>query len=147
MKSPAKDKSLIVGERRTYSHAYIIEGDPKALARHRTFNDRVWDSQKQLKLVLGMQIVNQHGDLPLFDGPLQLDVVFYMPMPKKASSTLANRYHFFRPDLDNLLKLLFDICNTITYKDDCIISKCNSVKRYAHIPRTEFTLTELGRSS
>ncbi len=128
---------------RPTSRSYVIEGNPIPLARHRHTGTRAWDSQKQIKFGIGLQISNQHEGLGYFNGPVRLDVTFYLPMPKRGANYLAGRYQLVKPDLSNLLKMLEDVATKIIYHDDCIISACYAEKRYSANPRTEFTITEL----
>lgn len=125
------------------SISYIIDGEPVPLARHRHGNGHAWDSQKKIKFGIGMQISNQHNNLPFLEGPLKLDIIFYMPIPLKGAKSLNGTIHSIRPDLDNLIKMILDVANGIVYKDDCIVSSINAHKQYSALPRTEFTLTEL----
>lgn len=125
------------------SRSYVIEGNPIPLARHRHTGTRAWDSQKQAKFGLGVQITNQHEQAGYFNGPVRLDVIFYMPIPKKSPNYIQGRYHLIKPDLSNLIKMLEDVATKITYHDDCIISVIFAQKRYSLVPRTEFTITEL----
>ena len=124
---------------------YVLEGDPVALARGRHVGRRVYDSQKNEKLVLGITLRNQHGDRPLYDGPLLLDVTFFMPIAKsreKHRAHLMDSCHFYTPDLSNLIKFVEDLSANILYHDDCLIAKIIAKKIYGE-PRTEFTLTKL----
>ena len=124
---------------------YIIKGDPIALARARHYNRRVYDSQKNEKLVLGITLRNQHAERPQFIGPLQLDITFFMPIAKsraKQRATLLDSYHFYTPDLSNLIKFVEDLATSILYPDDCLIAKIIAKKIYGD-PRTEFTITKL----
>jgi Holliday junction resolvase RusA-like endonuclease len=125
------------------SMSYIIDGEPIPLARHRHGKGHGWDSQKQLKLGIGLQISNQHNNLPFLEGPLKLEIVFYMPIPLKGAKTLNGTIHTIRPDLDNLIKMICDVANGIAYKDDCVVASIIAHKQYSTLPRTEFTLTEL----
>ena len=90
---------------------YTLDFDPIALARIRVAINsnccRVWDSQKSDKLVCGITIRNQHnqhGDAPLYKGPLLLDVTFYMRIKRTNTSCKPNQYHCYTPDLDNMIK-------------------------------------------
>lgn len=128
---------------------YVIKGEPVALARARVAHYRVYDSQKQLKLLWGLELKKQHGDNNVLEGPIFLDIIFYMPIPgsfsqKKRQQTF-NQWHIFKPDTDNLTKMVLDIAQEICYKDDCTISKIAVEKVYddGNGPRTEFILTEL----
>lgn len=125
---------------------YVIMGDPIALARPR-FNKRsVYDSQKNKKLVAGINLRNQHGNAPFLEGALHLDIYFYLKIPMQGKhGRLDNRYHIYKPDLSNLLKFIEDIGTGIIYHDDSIISSINATKRYSIEPRTEFKLTVLKR--
>lgn len=128
---------------------YIIPGEPQALKRPRMlYNRSVFDIQKNEKLVHGIHLQHQHNDRPLFEGPLHMDVTFYLKTPQASRSKKpdrANHYHFFRPDLDNLLKFIFEIGTSVIYKDDCQISSVTTRKLYHQNPRTEFTLTPLDK--
>lgn len=124
---------------------YIIEGEPIPLARARHAAHRVYDSQKNKKLVLGITLRNQHKDRPLYTGPLLLTATFFMPIPKtrqKQKNSLEGKTHIFTPDLSNLVKFIEDISSGVLYHDDCLIAEIIAKKIYGE-PRTEFTLTKL----
>lgn len=127
------------------SQKYIIQGDPIALARARSAHGRFYDSQKQLKLVTSLDLINQHENKPMFKGPLHMDVVFYLGMSKVAQNKLKEKilYHIFKPDISNLIKYIEDVGSTILYEDDCIIASINARKLYSLTPRTELIITEL----
>lgn len=79
-----------------------------------------------------------------FEGPLHLEVTFYFAIPKSRDKKLIQgTYHYYRPDLSNLIKFLEDIATGILFDDDCIISSITSKKCYDDCPRTEFIITEL----
>lgn len=128
-------------------YTYILEGDPTPLFRARpTYQaHRMYDSQKNEKLITSITLANQHGDRPQFTGPIWLEVIFYMPVPKtrlREKKSLFGTYHYVRPDTSNLLKYIEDVALSILYKDDCIIAKITAEKIYGE-PRTEFTLSSL----
>lgn len=128
-------------------YTYVIEGDPVPLMRAKpSYKQRfMYDSQKQEKLHIGIAIANQHNDRPFFQGPIALEVKFYMPVPKtrfKERRDLFGTYHFVRPDTSNLIKFIEDVAQSILYKDDCIIAKLIAEKIYGE-PRTEFTFYSL----
>lgn len=128
---------------------YIIFGDPIALARARISRGKLYDAQKHAKLVWGIDLQRQQNDEPLFEGPIFMDVLFYMPLPKSCSKkkqdSLKNQWHIYKPDSSNLLKFIEDVAISICYKDDSIISKVNIEKVYddGKGPRTEFIFKEL----
>lgn len=138
------------------SITYVLIGDPVPLARPRMSGPsrNVYDSQKLIKYQLVHQLIEQHGDKPLYSGPLSLDVIFYMPMPKgmiKQIERHEGKYHIYKPDIDNLFKMVGDLCSMendegmkgILMQDDCIISSISAKKIYSKNPRTEFTIREL----
>jgi len=121
---------------------YILLGDPTPLARARMGNQKMWDSQKEHKLVAGLHLRQQHNDEPFFEGPILLEMSFYLKRPLTGPNR-KRHYHSFRPDLDNLIKFIADISNGVLYDDDCIIASITARKIYDEEPRSEFTVREL----
>lgn len=123
---------------------YVIPGNPVPLARPRISRyNTLWDDQKAAKLAAGMVVRNQHNDSPYFNGPIELKMVFYLPLPKVERKKHPKLYHIFRPDLDNLIKFVCDIATDVLYQDDCIISSIEAKKVYDKNPRTVFTIIKL----
>jgi len=123
---------------------YCIKGNPIALQRPR-FNmvqRTVYDNQKNIRLVLGINLSNQHGDRPLLTGPLTLYAYFFMPMPTRMPVSQVGKPHSVKPDLDNLVKLLLDISKDIIIKDDKTVAAIHSYKMYSADPKTEFYFTQ-----
>lgn len=133
------------------SKTYVIMGDPVALARarHSRATGHVYDSQRHIKLVWGIDLSRIHNEEPYFIGPLQMEVSFYLPIPTSYSANrkekVRGQFHAIRPDLDNLIKFVCDVANKICYYDDCVISRVIMQKVYddGQGPRTEFSLSEL----
>lgn len=127
------------------SNIYVIPGPPVSLARPRFSNGHVWDSQTSLKLRAGIYVAQQHAERPFFVGPLAIDIIFYMRVSDKtkAGKLRNGRLHVFKPDIDNLVKFIFDVCNGILYKDDCTIAAVTACKRWDYKERTEFQVTPL----
>jgi Holliday junction resolvase RusA-like endonuclease len=126
---------------------YIIPGDPTPLARPRLSHRKVYDSQKNIKLCASITLQQQVNNAPLLEGPLHLDVTFFMGIPKSISAkrriALLTQPHIFKPDTDNLIKYICDICSGLLYYDDCIIATITAKKIYSDEPRTEFTLKKI----
>lgn len=84
----------------------------------------------------------------LLDGPLQVDVVAYMPVaeskPRKwKSAALAGDIRpTKRPDLDNLAKIL-DGLNLVVWVDDAQIVQMTIAKHYSDQPRMEIHIRPL----
>jgi len=127
-----------------------IPGIPVALARPRFAANHVYDPQKHTKTRLMIYLQQYEGEK--LEGPLLLTTLFFMPIPKtigKAKTQeLKGKLHYCRPDSDNLLKWLGDMCQASgnIFNDDAQIAGGVYFKVYdeAANARTVFTLTELG---
>lgn len=126
---------------------YLIPGNPVPLARPRLGRQRVFDSQKLIKSQVGIVLAYQHGKKELYNGPLHVDVSFFMAIPQSLSHkkrlSLEGQYHYKKLDLDNLIKFILDVANGIIFADDCLIAMLTAKKLYADYPRTEFTVRSL----
>jgi len=74
-----------------------------------------------------------------------MSITFFMPipktMPKKKREEL--KYHYKRPDLDNLIKWVLDVAQGVLFEDDSRVCVMHSKKKYDKDPRTEFTIKEI----
>lgn len=77
-----------------------------------------------------------------FDGPIHLDVIFVLPVPKswpkwKTEAAIdGSLRHTKKPDRDNLLKLLKDAFNGVFWLDDSQVDVGTCRKMYGAQPRT-----------
>ncbi len=73
-------------------------------------------------------------------GPVELNVVFHMPIPSSWSKRKQEGHeglpHISKPDKDNLDKFLYDCMSGIVYADDRQIWRDTSKKIYSEDPRT-----------
>ena len=129
---------------------YILHGDPIALQRPRFIRGYVVDFQSQEKMLDGIQIRKQYGLNEPLIGPIMADITFFMRMPKSYSDRKRDRLrdtpHYQKPDLDNMIKYILDVCNGILYKDDALISEIHARKIWADLGKTEITLEKLNES-
>lgn len=66
---------------------------------------------------------------PLTDGPIEVDVLFYLPRPK---SRPVDVWHATRPDVDKLARSTLDALTAAEiWHDDCQVSVLWVRKRYA----------------
>jgi Holliday junction resolvase RusA-like endonuclease len=124
---------------------YILNEEPHPALRPRWGNGHVYDSQTLLKTMLSLNIAKQHGDNNPYSGPLAVYMQFYITIPpgKKYKHRL-NQPHIFKPDLDNLQKLLLDaITNSHIIKDDCQVCEIHATKSYHPKGSTVFEIIEL----
>lgn len=142
IKEYSKDNIL---KRQIKETPIILEADPVPLQRHRhNSNGNTYNPQTQLISDLSFIIKSQWKDRPLIEGPVKIIIIFFMPIPKsysqKKQKTYINKYHHFKPDCDNLTKM---ICECIMraqciVSDDSQISIIQASKVYSLKPRTEF---------
>lgn len=130
------------------SKTYIIVGDPIPLARCRfSRTHKAYDSQKEKKLVYGINLKGQHGEEPLFSGPLHIEIYFYFTPAVKAAKNITNTFHYIKPDIDNCAKWVLDVANELLFKDDCQVASLILTKRWSRPePHTEIFIQEIGNS-
>lgn len=124
---------------------YMIIGQPTPLARPRfvskekTGKVHVWDSQAQVKTGAGLQIRSQHKG-PIFNCPVHFDIQFYFEAYDHHKHGIFNA---MKPDVDNCVKFVLDVCNGIIIRDDAIVVSLSAFKKFDNFARTEFTIREL----
>lgn len=95
-------------------------------------------------------IADHYNDsgLGMYKGPVQIKLVFQMPIPKSFTKKKIGliREGFVKydkkPDLDNLAKSILDALNGIAYEDDAKITGLFLVKRYSNFPGVTMTIRE-----
>lgn len=105
----------------------------------------LYDPQKDIKQYDRYCLKKQHGKLPKFSDCTSFKAVFYMKTPKNKPQ-LAGTYHKIKPDIDNLIKYVLDVCNFIL-SDDCIVCEIHAFKIYDPNPRTEFSFKTLSSNA
>lgn len=77
---------------------------------------------------------------PPLQGPLSVSLRFRMPIPKsetkavRAAMAAGEVAHVGRPDLDNMVKAIFDGLNGVVFADDAQIVRSFSTKVYSDKP-------------
>jgi len=103
---------------------------------------RLYDPQKEEKLLSGIHFVSQmKNELP-FSGPVAITCYFFMKIP--ASKRKRRPLCSTKPDIDNLQKYYFDVltdCKVL--QDDCLICESHAFKIYDKNPRVEISISEL----
>ncbi|NRD80308.1 RusA family crossover junction endodeoxyribonuclease [Bacillus sp. BRMEA1] len=91
-------------------------------------------------------LVKQHIKSPT-NSPILADITFYMPMPSSWSGKKKERMngaiHRSKPDIDNMVKGLFDSFNKIVWKDDNQVCEVHSKKVYSFNPGIGVEIWEL----
>lgn len=80
--------------------------------------------------------------------PILADVTFYLPIPangrSKKKKVYPGDFHQVKPDLDNLIKGVFDSLNGISWKDDNQVCEFYCRKLYSNNPGIALEMWELG---
>lgn len=84
----------------------------------------------------------------LLDGPLHVDILFKMPIPdswsKKRKQEAIGRLHVKKPDIDNMVKGLFDAVNGLIWVDDNRVAAVSAGKVYSDKPGISFKINQIG---
>ena len=121
---------------------------PQPAPRPRFSKFGTYNSKKYTEYKEAIQMLVLSKKMPFFyTEALDLEVVFYMPIPesfsKKKRVALDGAYHVKRPDTDNLLKAFKDALNGTLYRDDSQISSLYAKKLYSFTPRIEFEIRKI----
>lgn len=81
-----------------------------------------------------LQVMQQLKGKSLLTDHIEVNITFYMPIPqswsKKKQEAAVLKPHKSKPDIDNLIKGLFDSLNGLVWKDDNLVSKVTATKLY-----------------
>ena len=114
----------------------------------------MYDPSAKDKKQIWLQIAKFKPKTPL-TGDIMLKLIFTMPRPKshfrtgKFKHILKDGYeavilHSFKPDLDNLVKLIADVIGNNTFiVDDSQICMLQAEKIYGETPMTEVIIEEI----
>ncbi len=123
---------------------YVIQGDPVSIQRSKSENiQKTYDARRNDKLLATISLGSQHDSKPLFEGPLSIDITFYMKIPQMRRKRGDTSTHDTKADFDKLIQFVLDAGNTVLYSHNGQIAKINAQKIYDANPRTEFRLIEI----
>ena len=99
-----------------------------------------------------LEVKRQMEEVPRLYGPISMDLVFVMPIPKYLGKKksfqeglLADiQWQVKKPDLSNMIKFVEDCLTGIAYEDDKQIAVLSARKMYGPNPKTLITMNELG---
>ena len=133
---------------------FTIPGNPIPLKRHRVSkNGGMYDPSSKDKKQVWLQIAKYKPKRP-FAGDIMIKLVFTMERPKNQYRTgkykhllkdNVSEYHSYKPDLDNMVKL---ICDVIQGKDrmicdDSQICMLQAEKVWGFAGKTEVVIEEI----
>lgn len=75
----------------------------------------------------------------LYEGAIVVEIIFTMPIPKswskkKQKEAVVSMVHTKKPDIDNLVKGVFDALNKTAWNDDNQVSMVGASKKYGEEP-------------
>ena len=127
----------------------VLEGAPipwkRAGINSRGKEMTIYDKQYFEKKCAREEMRKQFLCEPL-KGPVAISITFHMPIPTGTSQTArrkmieGDKQHDRKPDVDNLLKYIFDAMNGVIFVDDSQICLVNARKIYSDSPRTEMRI-------
>ena len=135
---------------------FVIIGEPKGKGRPRfrsrgkfvqTYTDEATATYENL---VKLSFINSDSSPYLNGEQLCCKMNIYQPIPKSTSKRLRkemldeNVFPTKKPDIDNVVKSIFDALNKVAFNDDTQIISLNVRKFYSETPRVEVTIWEYG---
>jgi len=123
---------------------FIIPGEPKAKARHRTSNGHSYTPESTAlyeNWIKQCYITSENKER--LEGQIEARIKAFFSIPKSTSKTKRSQMlsgeirPTKKPDTDNIAKCVLDACNNLAYKDDSQIVKLVVEKYYGDDPRLE----------
>jgi Holliday junction resolvase RusA-like endonuclease len=107
----------------------MVEGSNKSQAARQRMKD--WRADVKAAALEAMLIRNygEYKARPLLRGPLAVTVLLTVPKPKTAPKT-KRTWPCKRPDLDKLLRAVFDSLTNVVFGDDAQIVQLTAAKDY-----------------
>lgn len=123
---------------------------PQIQTRFRKCGNKIftWDPSKANKEYIQIQSRPYAPSTPLL-GPIQLDLTFYLPVPKSTTITKTRQmlngiiHHTKTPDIDNLSYIVTNALKDIFYHDDSQVIDLYLHKRYGETPKTVVKITAI----
>ena len=109
---------------------FTVQGRPHTLKRHRDGKHGKYDPSAGDKVHF-VSLCNYARPREPFDFPLHVYLQFHF------------KNHQHEPDIDNLIKFVFDALNGLFWKDDRIIERVTAVKCFNGNARTEVIIMEV----
>lgn len=109
-----------------------VAGDPASQGSHSVIHGRIVQvnsaKHKRWRNAVSFAALDLVGpDFQPLDEPIELSVIFYLPRPK----SVTRDFPAVMPDVDKLLRAVFDSLSGIIYVDDSRIITATAQKRYA----------------
>lgn len=115
---------------------FSIEGTPVGKARPRLsrYGTYTPTKTKNYEELVRTTVKNMFGDFIPLEGALEVRIIAVFEVPKsyskKKKRELIGKEQIFKPDADNISKIILDSLNGLVYKDDSQVAKLNVHKIY-----------------
>lgn len=131
---------------------FTVEGRPVGKARPRVTRNGTYTpvKTKNYEQLVQWSYKNKYKNKPL-EGPLRVDIIFYMYIPKNTSKVRRKKkiageiLPTKKPDWDNMAKSITDALNGLAYKDDNQIVETHIYKYFSDNPRAEVRIIKLNK--
>lgn len=131
---------------------FLLTGDPQSQTRHRhfrkgrqilVFDPKGSDKKKLKEHILFQMLAKAYSRLSNCAIYVKVSVHTAPPSSwsRKRRIEAEGQPKVTKPDIDNIVKLYFDVMNGIVYDDDRQISIVRAAKFYSSNPRVEITIT------
>ena len=132
-----------------------IPGEPMAKARPRWAKWGIYTPKKTVnyETQIKERFAAEHPNFELLLGPIALTIKAYLGIPKSVSKKkrlLMEGEKILptkRPDADNIIKIVMDALQGLTFKNDSQLFNICITKYYSSRPRVEIQLLEVPTSS
>ena len=133
----------------------VIEGEPVGKGRPRVTNRGSFAhaynpaKTKNYEKLIQNEYFKNYTYEDTLQGPIKAELIAYFPVPestsKKKKELLLKNYekHTKKPDIDNVIKSVFDALNNVAFTDDSNIIELKAKKLYSDQPRVELHLKEV----
>ena len=78
--------------------------------------------------------MNDYPDAVPIDVPVRVDIYAFFPIPKswskKKKASAVDGFVSKKPDIDNIVKAVFDGLNGVAWTDDSLVSEVHAWKKY-----------------
>ncbi|MBW2998667.1 RusA family crossover junction endodeoxyribonuclease [Candidatus Woesearchaeota archaeon] len=129
---------------------FTVMGKPVAWERAGRVGNFYFDKQRNEKMLFAHVVKTAMKGSSFHSKPVKVVVEYNMPLApslsKKQRDMRLLKPHPFTPDLDNLLKFLFDALNKVLWKDDRLIYEVHARKTWGSEPKLILGVEEYDNS-
>lgn len=126
----------------TDTYSIVLLGAPRSKARPRFSKGKCYDPQKDYVNSDRIRIKSKMGCKVPTDVPVALECIFVFE-PAKSNKAKHGDHHAIKPDVDNLLKWVMDVGNSVLWEDDKLVARVSGIKVYGDVAKTIMTIRTL----